>query len=145
MTEPIEDPETMLDPSFQWHDINGVLRFEKDATDRVFREYDAEGNLTSERGFTPEEAADVDALAAYAERMASAEELRAGLSDVITRALERQAQVQAVIDTPNSEVNNKPAPYIMTLARASKRQERAIIRLARLAGNILDSTDTGSD
>lgn len=94
------------------------------------------------REWTPEE---IDARATAALRAANEQVLRDGLANVITAALERQDTSQAVIDTPNSEIKANPQLHIIALARATKRQDRAIIRLARLAGGLLDSSDTGTD
>ncbi|WP_396935239.1 hypothetical protein [Mycolicibacterium sp.] len=71
--------------------------------------------------------------------------LRDGLQNVLTRAAGYQADAQAIIDDTNSNINQNPAARIKTLARAQKRAAGDIMRLARLAGGLLDSADTGSD
>lgn len=134
----------MLTTSMQFFS-DGVLRFEKDHDTRKAREYDEDGTLMYERDYTAEENAEADAIDAQNVLMTNEQALRDGLQAVIAAALERQAQVQAVIDTPNADIRQNPAPHIIALARASKRQERAIIRLARLAGGLLDTADTGTD
>lgn len=112
---------------------------------RILTRWDLDGIQTEQRPYTTEENAEADLRVAEEQRVANAQALRDGLANVISAALDRQALAQAVIDTPNSDINSKPAPHIVSLARVCKRQERAIIRLARLAGNLLDSADTGAD
>ena len=90
------------------------------------------------REWTPEE------LAAHTQA-ANDQALRDGLAAAIDAALERQAEYQAVIDTPNADINSKPASYIVSVARQAKRSERALIRLARLVGGLTDTADTGTD
>ncbi len=95
--------------------------------------------------YTAEENAEADAREMERIQGDKRQELLDSLGLHITKALERQAAYQAVIDTPNSEINSHPAPYIVSVARQGKRSERAIIALCRLVGDLLDSTDTGTD
>ena len=97
------------------------------------------------RPYTDEENATADQRAADATQAANDQALRDGLQDAIDAALLRQAAYQAVIDTPNSEIKANPQGHIVSIARQGKRSERALIRLARLVGGLLDSTDTGTD
>lgn len=120
-------------------------RIEAVDEDRKVYEYAADGTLLREWDYTPEENAALDAVLAIQQAEENARVLREGLQNVIDTALERQADMDTVIGTPNAEINSRPAPYIVRVARATKRQDRAIIRLARLAGNILDTTNTGTD
>lgn len=131
--------------SWKFYDEEGVLRAEADDTARVTREWDEHGTLIRETPYTPEELAALQERINIAHEEANETVLRSGMQNVIDAALERQAQAQAVIDTPNSEINNRPAPHIVALARVCKRQERAIIRLARLVGGLVESADTGTD
>ena len=101
--------------------------------------------MTGTRPYTAEENATVDAAIQAAVLDANRKALLDGLKAVIDAAVARQADVQTVLDTTNSTINGSPASYLKTIARATKRQDRAIIRLARLAGNLVSSADTGTD
>ena len=114
------------------------------------RIYDENGVLVESwddesRTYTEQENAAADQRAAHQQKSANEQALRDGLAAVIDAALERQAAYQAVLDTPNADINSKPAPYIVSVARQGKRSERALIRLARLVGGLTESADTGTD
>lgn len=130
--------------SWTFTDEDG-MRVVSDDSSLTVTIYGADGEVIATRPYSDEEKDAVAARAAAIKAEENRAALRAGLKDVIALARERQATYQTVLNTPNSEVNNRPAPHIMTVARQGKRSERAIIRLARLAGDILDSTDTGED
>lgn len=134
--------DTELLATLGWYEVVQTRRPDDTPTETSDLEYVfADGTVTQvwvAREWTTEESA-------AALRAANEQALRNGLQAVITTALERQATVQAVIDTPNATIRDSPAPHIVAIARATKRQDRAIIRLARLAGDLLDSADTGTD
>ena len=111
----------------------------------TYKEFNDDGSVKSERPYTPAEEEAAAEMRLEELKSANKDLLRAGLQDLIAAALERQEAVQLVIDTKNSDINSSPAPHIKTLARACKREERAIIRLARIVGNLTESTDTGTD
>ena len=129
--------------SNQTYDADGTLVEEWDDESRTYTDHRTDPPTT--RPYTDDENAEADARAAAALRAANEQALRDGLAAEIDRAIERQDTSQAVIDTPNAEIKANPQLHIIALARATKRQDRAIIRLARLAGNLLDSSDTGTD
>lgn len=116
-----------------------------DDTDRVVYAIHEDGTQVFLRDFTPEENLAADEHAAQAVLDANRDALLAGLQAEIDKALLRQAEYQSVIDTPNSTINSSPASYIVKVARQGKRSERAIIRLARLVGDLVGTTDTGTD
>lgn len=97
----------------------------------------------TERDYTPEENAEADLRAEMEMRVANEARLRAGLGNVITRAEERQVTARAVIDTPNRDIRDNPVPHILSLARICLRQDRDIIRLSRLVGDLTDTDDLG--
>lgn len=136
----LRDPEVR--EARGWLEVTEIPRPADTETETHDLTYEVVGNVPTQvwtaRLWTPEE------LEAQA-RAANEQALRNGLANVITAALERQATSQAVIDTPNSEIKANPQTHVVALARATKRQDRAIIRLARLAGNLVDSVDTGTD
>lgn len=121
----------------------GVLVEEWDDETRTYTDYRTDPPTSREYTVEEHEAADASALAAA--RAANEAALREGLQNVINAALDRQATAQGIIDTPNSTIRDNPAPHIVALARVCKREERAIIRLARLVGGLVDSADTGTD
>ena len=114
-------------------------------TTRTVTMYDESGAVTSTRPYTSDENATADAAIQAAVLDANRKALLDGLKAVIDAAVARQADVQTVLDTTNSTINGSPAGYLKTIARATKRQDRAIIRLAKLAGNLVSSADTGTD
>lgn len=85
----------------------------------------------------PLTAAELDARRARAEADTAETELRELRAEVraVKDALKaEQDRVQEVIDAPNSDINAKPAPYIVAVARAVKRSNRAVVALSRLVG-----------
>lgn len=125
MIEPIEPP------AHEWND-----------SQMVYREWDEFGVVSLERPYTAEERAAAEERSAP---LRNEWELRDGLRNVIDAATDRQAIAQEIIDTPNADIKANPQQHIVRLARVCKRQERAIIRLARIVGGLTDSTDTGTD
>jgi hypothetical protein len=71
--------------------------------------------------------------------------LRDSMSTLVGRALDRQAAMQAIIDTQNSTINANPAQYIKLIARAEKRSASDVLRMARLVGGMTDSADVGDE
>ena len=63
----------------------------------------------------------------------------------IDNLLTQKDNVQAVIDTPNSEIKTNPQQHIMALARAQKRTINNLVRLLRTNAGLLDSADVGED
>ena len=126
-------------------DTTGRVTSDHDDTTRTVTTYDETGAVTSTRPYTAEENAAADAAIQAAVLDANRKALLDGLKAVIDAAVARQADVQTVLDTTNSTINGSPASYLKTIARATKRQDRTIIRLARLAGNPVSSADTGTD
>lgn len=103
-------------------------------------------HITGEqRPYTEQENADADLRGSSMASFMVEDTLKAGLAKVITRALEYQANAQAIIDDTNANIKSNPAPAIKALARGQKRSAGDIIRLARLAGGLLDSTNTGDE
>lgn len=130
-----------------WSDFdkNGVLIERGNDTTRTVTTYDESGAVTSTRPYTADENATADAAAAQEVVRTNAEILRNGLQSVIDASIARQAVYQTVLNTDNATIKSNPAPYIKDVARQGKRSERAIIRLARLVGNLTTTADTGTD
>ena len=122
-----------------------MRRDEFNTDTRTVTTYDESGAVTSTRPYTSDENATADAAIQATVLDANRTALLEGLTAVIDTAVARQANVQTVLDATNSTINGSPASYLKTIARATRRQDRAIIRLARLAGNIVLSADTGTD
>ena len=100
---------------------------------------------TKIRDYTAEERAAADAAQAAWQVATNDATLRGGLQAVIDAAIARQATMQTVLDATNATINSAPAPYLKDIARATKRQDRAITRLARIVGRLTTTTDTGTD
>ncbi len=71
--------------------------------------------------------------------------LRGGVANIVTRAQERQVAMQGLIDQTNATLNGQPSTYLRILARADKRRDSDIIRLARLIGGLTDSASVGDE
>jgi hypothetical protein len=71
--------------------------------------------------------------------------LRQGLPAIIDRARARQASMTAILDEQNSIINSNPAEYIKRIARAERRTQADLMRLARLVGDLTDSADVGDE
>lgn len=63
----------------------------------------------------------------------------------IDNLLTQKDSVQAVIDTPNSDIKANPQQHIMALARAQKRTINNLIRLLKTNAGVLDNADVGDD
>ena len=63
----------------------------------------------------------------------------------IDNLLTQKDNIQAVLDTPNSEVNSSPAKHVMSLARAQKRTINNLIRVLKTSAGVLESADLGED
>ena len=63
----------------------------------------------------------------------------------IDNLLSQKDSVQAVIDTPNADINSSPAKHIVALARAQKRTINNLVRLLKTNAGLLDSADVGED
>ena len=126
-------------------ETNGLVRERWDDATRTVTTYDESGAVTSTHPYTADENATADAAAAQEVVRTNAEILRNGLQSVIDASIARQAVYQTVLNTDNATIKSNPAPYIKDVARQGKRSERAIIRLARLVGNLTTAADTGTD
>ena len=123
------------------HYAGGELLMWWDDESRRF--FDFTTDPVTERDYTPEENAEAD-LREEAKRCAeNRQALLAGLQNVIDRAIVRQDTAQAIIDTPNRDIRDNPVPHILSLARICLRQDRDIIRLSRLVGDLTDTDDLG--
>lgn len=90
------------------------------------------------RPYTPEENAAADARALAA---ANREALRAGMRADIDTLLTATVNLRAVIDKTNSTLG--PADT-KAVARESRSIARILIRVLRVVGDVLDSTDSGT-
>ncbi len=120
----------------------GVLVESWDDATRTHTDHATDPPTTRSYSAAENTAADVQTAAAA--RAANEAALRDGLQAVIDTALTRQTEMQAVLDTTDRTTASL-AVYVKTVARATKRQDRAVITLARLAGALLDSASTGTD
>lgn len=127
MKFPIYDGETLV---AEWDDDN-----------RVFINH----QTGETRPYTEEENTDADARQAHETATANEAALLAGIEKVLARAADYQAKAQEIIDDTNQNINSSPAKYIKTLARGEKRIAGDIMRLARIAGRLYDSTDVGDE
>jgi hypothetical protein len=71
--------------------------------------------------------------------------LQQGLPLVLERARNRQQAMDVIINTPDATMNANPAEYIRRIARAEKRTQADLMRLARLVGSLNDSADVGDE
>jgi hypothetical protein len=98
-----------------------------DDTTRTVTCTDTEGAVTSTRDYDDSENENADALAATA----AAETTERTILDALEAAL---ADLQAIIDDTNSNINSNPAARIKTIARTCR-------RLVRIATRDLSGTD----
>ena len=63
----------------------------------------------------------------------------------IDNLLGQKDAVQAVIDTPNSDIKANPQQHIMALARAQKRTINNLVRLLKTNAGLLDNAELGED
>lgn len=64
----------------------------------------------------------------------------AGNIDALRQSI---AALSAITSAPNADVNSKPAPYIMSLARELKAVARQTLRVAKALAGDYDETDIG--
>ena len=119
---------------------DGQILYEWDDDNRTYIDHVA----GTSRPYTDEENAAADQRQTQEVNSTNEETLLAGLENVIARALDYQAKAQEIIDDTNQNINSSPAKHIKALARAQKRSAGDIIRLARIAGQMYDSADTGN-
>lgn len=72
-------------------------------------------------------------------RLADPEEVRRQIANLLNQATE----IQAIIDTPNSDIKANPQVHIIKLARAQKRANANVVRLLRVLAGALESGDLG--
>ena len=112
--------------------FDGELRERADDATRTVTTWDAAGQVTSTRPYSPEENAAADSRAASEQAQAQREATRAAVRAIVDDLRAEKARAQAVIDATNATINAGPAPYVKDVARAAKRiADAAIDDLAR--------------
>jgi hypothetical protein len=124
---------------------SGRLRVLFDIPTRQRIAFDTAGAETSRRPFTVDENAAADAFLATSAQVANAASLTDGLRATIDALIASRATLKAsILDPTNATINAGPAPYIKAVAKAVRDDEQTLIRLCRLLGRQLDTTDTGA-
>jgi hypothetical protein len=109
----------------RWRD--SVLRERWDDAARTYTRWDQDGVQVEQRAYTVEEDAAADARAA-------SEALQANEEAVTSKLADDMAAMQAILDTSNATLRSDPAGALKDIARAVRRLDRKV-------GRILDGTD----
>jgi hypothetical protein len=126
------------------HDEMGRLRMQWNDDAERFYAWDEEGNLIEDRAYNDQEIAEAAVRQEEQQTLNNRATLEEQVRTRLVAALSRQAYLRDNLATSsNTAINGNPAPYIKAVGNMLMETNADLIRLVRLIGGQLDSTDAG--